>query len=84
MSTTRYSSPDASSLPPGAAQLLHTLDHWQKPNNDLTPLTTLRLYRQVRATHSGDNEQAINQLLQQGLARLAHTHPTQADVLQTR
>jgi hypothetical protein len=84
MSTTRYSSPDASSLPPGAAQLLHTLDHWQKPNNDLRPLTTMRLYRQVRATHSGDNPPAINQILHQGLARLAHTHPTQADVLQSR
>ncbi|MEZ4726915.1 MAG: NB-ARC domain-containing protein [Caldilineaceae bacterium] len=84
MSTTGESSPDESSLPPRVAQLLHMLTHWQKPDNDLTPLTTLRLYRQERATYSGDHAQAINQLLQQGLARLAHIHPTQADVLQSR
>jgi hypothetical protein len=84
MATTGEALPDESSLPPRAAALLHALTHWQKPDNDLTPLTTLRLYRQVRAMHNGDNTQAINQLLQQGLARLAHTHPTQADVLQSR
>jgi hypothetical protein len=84
MSTNGESSPDASSLPSQAAPLLHTLTQWQKPDNDLTPLTTLRLYRQACVTHNGDGALAINAILQQGLTRLAHTDPIHADVLQSR
>ncbi len=84
MSTNGESSPDASSLPSQAAPLLHALTQWQKPDNDLTPLTTLRLYRQAWVMHNGDEALAINAILQQGLTRLAHTDPIHADVLQSR
>lgn len=84
MSTTGEVLSDESSLPPQAAQLLHALTHWQKPANDLTPLTTMRLYRQARLIHSSDDGLALYAILQQGIERLAHTHPTHADVLQSR
>ena len=62
-------------------RLLYTLTQWQKPHNDVTPLTSLRLFRQVQKV---ETSAALQEMLRQGLDRLAQSHPTQAQVLQSR
>lgn len=84
MSTTGASLPDELQIASQAAWLLPALTQWQKPDNDLTPLKTLRLYRQVRRTHNNDDAFALTHVLQKGVERLARTHPTHAQVLQSR
>lgn len=71
----------AASAPDQQAQLLQLFTDWHKPPPDLTPLTSLRLFRQ---RHTGDVAQTSQLLLEQALARLALTHPEQAQVLHSR
>lgn len=63
------------------ARLLQTLIDWQKPQNDRTPLTTLRLYRQL---YQGDATQILTQVLERALAQLQLTYPEHAAVLHSR
>lgn len=63
------------------ARLLQVFIDWQKPQNDLTPLTTLRLFRQV---YQGDVTQALTHMLESALAQLQLTHPEHAAVLHSR
>lgn len=63
------------------AKLLQVLIDWQNPKNDRTPLTTLRLFRQV---YQGDVAQALIHVLERALAQLQLTHPEHAAVLRSR
>ena len=63
------------------ARLLQVFIDWQKPQNDLTPLTTLRLFRQV---YQGDVTQALTHVLERALAQLQLAYPEHAAVLHSR
>lgn len=63
------------------ANLLQTLIDWYKPQPDLTPFTTLRLFRQ---SYTGDVTQTLTLLVERALARLTLTHPDHAQVLHSR
>lgn len=63
------------------AKLTQALTDWHKPPPDLTPFTTLRLFRQA---YTGDVTQTLNLLLARALVHLALTHPEHAQVLHSR
>lgn len=63
------------------ARLLQTLIDWQTAKNDLTPLTSLRFYRQL---YQGDVSQSLTHMLERALAQLRLTHPEHAAVLHSR
>ncbi len=59
-------------------KLLHLLTNWQKPYQDLTALTSLRLCRQL---HNDDQTHTINVVLTRAIAHLTLSHPAHAEVL---
>ena len=81
MSVSDESQPDDAQRGTPVDGLLQALIHWQKPDQDLTPLIKLRLFRQVQGV---ERPTALQQVLQQGLDCLAQRHPTQAQVVQSR